>query len=157
MHINTVVLVGTVCADPEMRYVGANQQPTCSLRVACNRTWKSSGGEKKKETLFIDVDLWAKTAEIAVQYLTKGRLVGVQGYLKLDEWTDQEGNKRQKTKIVGNNITLFPSFVKREDDAEETEAVNTTHSTKPAQSKATAKPTKAAPQDEPPDMEDTPF
>ncbi len=93
---------------PEIRFAGPSQVPVTDVRVACNRMWKSEKGEKREEVLFIDVVAWARQAETAVQYLKKGRLVSVEGRLKMDEWTDKEGKKAQRIKIVSDRIIYLP-------------------------------------------------
>ncbi|MCE9581569.1 MAG: single-stranded DNA-binding protein [Planctomycetes bacterium] len=108
MHMNHVFLIGNVCKDPEPRFVGPSQTPVTDLRLACNRTWKSAKGEKREESLFIDVVAWARSAELAVQYLKKGRLVGIEGRLQLNEWTGQDGRKNQRIRVVAERICFLP-------------------------------------------------
>jgi len=109
MHLNKVVLIGNLVKDPEIRYVGTSQTPVSDLRVAVNRIWKSAKGEKKQETLFIDVAVWARSAELAVQYLKKGRLFGVEGRLAMDEWTGADGRKNQRIRIHADRLIFLPS------------------------------------------------
>lgn len=109
MHMNHVFLIGNICKDPEPRFVGPSQTPVTDLRLACNRTWKSMKGEKREEALFVDVVAWARSAELAVQYLKKGRLVGIEGRLQLNEWTGQDGRKNQRIRVVAERIVFLPS------------------------------------------------
>ncbi|KAF0241598.1 MAG: single-strand DNA-binding [Planctomycetota bacterium] len=108
MHFNKVIMIGTVVRDPEIRFAGPNQVPVTDIRMACNRVWKSEKGEKREETLFIDVTAWARSAEIAVQYLRKGRHLAIEGHLKMEEWLDKEGKKASRVKIVSDRLMLLP-------------------------------------------------
>lgn len=108
MHLNHVVLIGNLCKDPEIRFAGPSQVPVTDLRVACNRVWKNAKGEKKEDHLFIDVVAWARQAETAVQYLRKGRLIGVEGRLQMNEWTDADGKKNSRIRIVSDRILYLP-------------------------------------------------
>lgn len=114
MHMNKVVLIGNVCKDPEIRFAGPSQVPVTDVRVACNRVWKSAKGEKREDHLFIDVVAWARQAELAVQYLRKGRLIGVEGRLAMDEWVGQDGKKNQRIRIVSDRIVYLPQGGTRE-------------------------------------------
>ncbi len=117
MHLNRVVLIGSLCKDPEIRFAGPSQVPVTDLRVACNRVWKNAKGEKREDHLFIDVVAWARQAETAVQYLRKGRLIGVEGRLQMDEWTGQDGRKNQRIRIVSDRILYLPQGGARDDAA----------------------------------------
>jgi single-strand DNA-binding protein len=79
------------------------------IRLVLNRTWKSAKGEKRQESTFVDATTWARTAEIAVQYLKKGRLVGVDGRLTLDEWDGNDGRKHSRLHVTVDRLTLLPS------------------------------------------------
>jgi single-strand DNA-binding protein len=75
-----------------------------------NRVWSNDAGEKQEETTFVDVELWGRQAEIAGEYLRKGRPVFIEGRLKLDSWDDkQTGAKRSKMKVVGEQLQLLGS------------------------------------------------
>ncbi len=80
------------------------------LGLAINRIYSAENGEKREETTFVDVTLWGRTAEIAGEYLKKGRPVFIEGRLQLDTWDDkQTGQKRSKLKVVGEGIQLLGS------------------------------------------------
>jgi single-strand DNA-binding protein len=81
----------------------------CDLGLATNRTRKSQSGEKIEETTFVDVTAWGKTAELAAQYLRKGRSVFVDGFLKYDQWTTPEGQKRSKLTVTAENLQFLDS------------------------------------------------
>jgi single-strand DNA-binding protein len=78
------------------------------LGIAVNRVYTTEGGEKREETTFVDVTLWGRTAEIAGEYLKKGRPVFIEGRLQLDTWDDkQSGQKRSKLKVVADGMQLI--------------------------------------------------
>ncbi|MCJ8334475.1 MAG: single-stranded DNA-binding protein [Epibacterium sp.] len=101
MELNNVKMIGNLCRDPESKTTGTGQL-VCKLTIASSR--KAKGG--KEETCFIDVEAWGKTAEICEKYLRKGSQVLVDGRLKLDQWTDKDGNKRSRHGIVADRISL---------------------------------------------------
>lgn len=107
---NKVVLVGNLTRDPEVRYTAGGTAVT-DIGLAINRVWTDRGSnEKKEEVTFIDVTLWGRTAEIAGEFLAKGRPCLVEGRLQLDQWQDKEtGQKRSKLKVVGESLQLLGS------------------------------------------------
>ena len=106
---NRVIIMGNLTRDPEVRYIPSGSA-VCDIGVACNRTWfDKQSNQKKEEVTFVDVTLWGRTAEIAGEYLSKGRGVHIEGYLKMDEWQDKtSGQKRTKLKVVADNMTMLP-------------------------------------------------
>lgn len=107
---NKVILVGNLTRDPEVRYTTGGTAVT-DLGLAVNRQWTDKGSnERKEETTFIDVTLWGRQAEIAGEYLSKGRPVLIEGRLQLDQWDDREtGQKRSKLKVVGESMHMLGS------------------------------------------------
>lgn len=107
---NKVILVGNLTRDPEVRYTTGGTAVT-ELGLAVSRQWTDRGSnERKEETTFVDVTLWGRTAEIAGEYLSKGRPVLIEGRLQLDQWEDKEtGQKRSKLKVVGETLQLLGS------------------------------------------------
>jgi single-strand DNA-binding protein len=104
--VNRVFLLGNCTRDPELRYTPKGT-PVVELGLAVNRTW-TEDGQKHEETVFVDVVLWNRLAEIAQQYLRKGSPVFIEGRLQLDTWEDrQTGQKRSKLRIVGENLQLL--------------------------------------------------
>jgi single-strand DNA-binding protein len=104
--LNKVFLLGRTTRDPELRYTPKGT-PVVEIGLAVNRTW-SEEGQKREETVFVDVTLWGRTAEIAQQYLHKGSPVFIEGRLQLDTWDDkQSGQKRSKLRVVGENLQLL--------------------------------------------------
>jgi single-strand DNA-binding protein len=106
---NKVILLGNLTRDPEVRYTPKGTAVT-ELGMAVNRVYTAENGEKREETTFVDVTLWGRTAEIAGEYLKKGRPVFIEGRLQLDTWDDkQSGQKRSKLKVVGEGLQLLGS------------------------------------------------
>ena len=106
---NKVILLGNLTRDPEVRYTPKGTAVT-ELGMAVNRVYTADNGEKREETTFVDVTLWGRTAEIAGEYLKKGRPVLIEGRLQLDSWDDkQSGQKRTKLKVVGEGLQLIGS------------------------------------------------
>jgi len=106
---NKVILLGNLTRDPEVRYTPKGTAVT-ELGMAVNRVYTAENGEKREETTFVDVTLWGRTAEIAGEYLKKGRPVFIEGRLQLDTWDDKtSGQKRSKLKVVGEGLQLIGS------------------------------------------------
>ncbi|MCB0309219.1 MAG: single-stranded DNA-binding protein [Bdellovibrionales bacterium] len=105
--VNKVILVGHLGADPEMRYTQGGS-PVANLRLATNESWKNKNGQKEERTEF-KVVAWSKLAELAGQYLSKGRQVYVEGRLQTRSWDDKEGQKRYTTEIVATAIQFLGS------------------------------------------------
>jgi single-strand DNA-binding protein len=106
---NKVILLGNVTRDPEIRYTPKGTAVT-ELGMAVNRVYTTDSGEKREEVTFVDVTLWGRTAEIAGEYLKKGRPVLIEGRLQLDTWDDkQSGQKRSKLKVVADGLQLIGS------------------------------------------------
>lgn len=106
---NKVILLGNLTRDPEVRYTPKGSA-VCDLGLAVNRQYSLDNGEKREEVTFVDVVLWARLAEIAGEYLKKGRPVFIEGRLQLDSWDDkQSGQKRTKLRVVGETMQLLGS------------------------------------------------
>ena len=105
---NKVILVGNLTRDPQVRYTPGGSA-VAEIGLAVNRSWfDKNSNSRKEETTFVDVTLWGRTAEVASEYLTKGRSVLIEGRLQLDQWDDKEsGQKRSKLKVVGENMTML--------------------------------------------------
>ena len=106
-NLNKVLLLGNVTRDPEVRYTPKGSA-VCDLGVAVNRAYTTDSGEKREEVTFVDVTLWGRTAEVASEYLKKGRPVFVEGRLQMDTWDDkQTGQKRTRLRVVADNMQLL--------------------------------------------------
>ena len=148
---NKVILLGNLTRDPEVRYTPKGTAVT-ELGMAVNRVYTAENGEKREETTFVDVTLWGRTAEIAGEYLKKGRPVFIEGRLQLDTWDDKtSGQKRSKLKVVGEGLQLIGS---RPGGASGSGSGDEESSGAPRSSKS-APPPKAAPSA--PDDDEIPF
>lgn len=108
-NLNKVMLIGNLTRDPEIKYTPKGKA-VADIGLAINRNYTLDSGEKREEVTFIDVTLWGRTAEIAGEFLKKGRPVFIEGRLQLDTWDDkQTGQKRSKLKVVGDGIQLLGS------------------------------------------------
>lgn len=107
---NKVILVGNLTRDPQVKYTTGGTAVT-EIGLAVSRQWfDKQSNQRKEETTFVDVTLWGRTAEIAGEYLAKGRPVLIEGRLQLDSWDDREtGQKRSKLRVVGENMTMLGS------------------------------------------------
>ncbi|PYJ16428.1 MAG: single-stranded DNA-binding protein [Verrucomicrobia bacterium] len=150
---NKVILLGNLTRDPEVRYTPKGSA-VCDLGIAVNRVYTTDSGEKREEVTYVDVVLWARLAEIAGEYLKKGRPVFIEGRLQMDTWDDkQSGQKRTKLRVVGESMQLLGSRPVGGGAAAETagEDRQTT-----AGGKASTPPPKSAGQTEP-DEDEIPF
>jgi len=106
-NLNKVMLIGNLTRDPELRYTPSGKAVT-DVSIAINRVWVNDQGQKQEDTTFVDVTLWGRQAELAQQYLTKGRGIYVEGRLQMDTWDDKAtGQKRSKLKVVGEGLQLL--------------------------------------------------
>ena len=99
--LNNVTIMGRLTRDPELRRTQGGTA-VASLTLACDRDFTTKNGEK--ETDFIDVVAWSKTAEFAANYFTKGRMAIVEGRLQVRGWQDKDGNKRKSTEVVADRM-----------------------------------------------------
>lgn len=110
--LNKVMLLGNLTRDPETRNTPNSQ--VCVFGLAVNREWKNRSGEAQKEVLFVDVEVWGRSAEACARFLSKGRQVLVEGRLKLDQWETDQGQKRSKIKVVGENVQFLGGGQKKD-------------------------------------------
>jgi single-strand DNA-binding protein len=107
--LNKVMLIGNLTRDPEVRYTPKGNA-VCDMAIAVNRRYVNDAGERQEEVTYLDVVLWNKQAELAGQYLAKGRSVFVEGRLQMDSWEDKAtGQKRTKIRIVCENMQFLDS------------------------------------------------
>lgn len=109
MDINKVIIVGRLTADPEVRTTPSGIS-VASFSVATNFVYKNQEGQKVEQVEYHNVVLWRKLAEIAGQYLKKGRRVLVEGRLQTRSWESNDGTKRNKTEIVADNFIMLDSM-----------------------------------------------
>ncbi|MBS0261376.1 MAG: single-stranded DNA-binding protein [Planctomycetes bacterium] len=105
---NKVILLGNVTRDPQVKYTPAGTA-LCELGLAINRYWfDKQSNSRREETTFVDVTLWSRDAEVAGEYLAKGRPVLIEGRLQLDTWDDKTtGQKRSRLRVVGERMQLL--------------------------------------------------
>jgi len=104
--VNKVILVGNLGRDPETRYTTGGDAVT-NIRVATTDTWKDKNGEKQEKTEWHTVVFFGRQAEIAGEYLKKGRQVYVEGRLQTRKWQDKEGQDRYTTEIVADRMQML--------------------------------------------------
>ena len=105
--LNRVFLMGRLTFDPDLRRTTNNTAVT-ELRMATSRSWTSQSGERKEETLYIDITVWDRQAETCCQYLKKGSAIHVEGSLKMDTWDDKKtGEKRSKIRVQADRVQFL--------------------------------------------------
>ena len=102
--MNRVTLVGRLTAKPELRYTGSNL-PYARFTVAVNRTFRNNDGQTEAD--FISVIVWRKQAENVCEYLGKGSLVMIEGSLSVNNYEDNEGNRRTFTEVMAQNVQFL--------------------------------------------------
>lgn len=105
---NKVIIVGNLTRDIELKYAPSGTA-IGSTGIASTRKFKGGDGSMKEEVLFVDITAFGRTAEVMNQYLKKGSKILVEGRLKLDSWTDQNGGKRSKHTVIIENMTMLDS------------------------------------------------
>lgn len=149
---NKVILAGNLTHDPELRYTPKGTAVT-KIRLAVNRVYTTDSGEKKEEVTYVDVDAFARQAEVIHQYLKKGRPILVEGRLRYETWDDkQTGQKRSKLGVVLESFQFLDSQRTGEGGAAAAPRA------RPAQPAAAARPEPGAPAEETaPAEDDVPF
>lgn len=105
--VNKVILIGNLGRDPELRY-SPSGTALCSISIATTRNWKDkASGEKREETEWHRVVFYERLAEVAGQYLKKGRPVYVEGRLRTRKWTDKDGVEKYSTEIIADEMQLL--------------------------------------------------
>lgn len=104
--MNKVILIGRLTKDPELRYTSSNR-PVTQITVAVNRTFTNQNGEREAD--FINVVIWDKQAENVAKYLTKGRLVAVEGRIQTRNYDNNEGKKVYVTEVVALSVQFLES------------------------------------------------
>jgi single-strand DNA-binding protein len=104
--LNKCMVIGHLGADPEMRYLASGAAVT-QFSVATSRKYKTGDGEQREETEWFRVVTWNRLAETCAQYLTKGRLVYVEGRLQTRSWDGDDGQKHYMTELVAENVKFL--------------------------------------------------
>ncbi len=112
--LNKIMVIGNVGTDPEMRYT-PNGSPVTSFRLATNRAYTSSDGERHEETEWFTIVAWNQLAEQCNQYLHKGRRAYVEGRLSSRSWEGQDGQTRFRNEIIANRVLFLDGAQERQD------------------------------------------
>ena len=105
--VNKVILLGNLGRDPEARYLESGSV-VVSFSIATSETYKDRNGNRVDTTEWHNIEMWDGLAKVAEQYLKKGDMVYVEGKIKTESWTDNEGNQRKSTKIRATTMQLMP-------------------------------------------------
>jgi single-strand DNA-binding protein len=108
MSFNKIILVGNLGKDPELRYTPQGDA-VCSFSLATNERKKDKSGELQDITTWFKVTLWRQQAETAAKYLAKGRQVYIEGRLRVEDWTDRDGNNRQSLEVTATDMHFIGS------------------------------------------------
>lgn len=108
MDLNKVMIIGRLTRDPELKNTPSGKA-VATIGLATNRIWIDANSQKQKQTEFHNIVMWGKLAEICSQYLRKGSQIYVEGRLQTREWSGQDGVKRYRTEIVGENMIMLGS------------------------------------------------
>lgn len=103
---NQVIIVGNLARDPELRSTSTGRS-VASFAVATNRVWTDQNGEQQEQADFHNVVAWEKLAELADQYLSKGRRVMIVGRLQTRSWEGDDGKKNYRTEVVANEVNFL--------------------------------------------------
>lgn len=106
MSFNKIIIVGNLGRDPELRYTPQGSA-VCNFSMATNEKRRDKSGDLQDITTWFRVTLWNKQAETASKYLQKGSQVYIEGRLKLDEWTDRDGNTRQTLDVTATDMQFI--------------------------------------------------
>jgi single-strand DNA-binding protein len=106
--VNKVILIGRLGKDPEVKYTPSGA-PVAKFSLATDEVFKDRSGEQQKRTEWHNIVAWNKLAEICGEYLTKGKLVYIEGSIRSRQWEDQAGNKRTAYDIVAGRMQMLGS------------------------------------------------
>ena len=128
--MNQVILIGRLTRDPELRYISGSGTPVAQFGIAVDREFVGKDG--KKETDFIDIQVWGKSAENCTNYIGKGSLVGIQGSLRIDNYKNEAGENRRAVRVNATRVQFLDNrknnnqqqFVPVGLDTEEFDAIN---------------------------------
>lgn len=103
---NRVLLMGNLTRNPEVRYTPSGTA-VADLGLAVNESYKDKAGEKHESTVFVDVVVWGRTAEVIAEYFQKGSPIFIEGRLQFDEWENQQGEKRTKLRVRADKFEFI--------------------------------------------------
>lgn len=104
--VNKVILVGNLGADPEIKYTDSGRA-VANFNIATSESWNDKDGQRHEKTEWHRIVCWARLAELAGEYLSKGRQVYVEGKLQTRQWDDRDGNKRYTTEVMARELTFL--------------------------------------------------
>ncbi|MEK7151014.1 MAG: single-stranded DNA-binding protein [Patescibacteria group bacterium] len=107
MNLNKVFLIGNLTRDPDMRTLPSGK-PVVSFGIATNRVWNDQSGKRQTATEFHNVVAFGRLAEIAKQYLNKGKMVFIEGRIQTRTWDGQDGSKKSRTEVIIEQMQLGP-------------------------------------------------
>jgi len=142
---NRVLLMGNLTRNPEIRYTPSGTAVS-DLGLAVNESFKNKAGETVEQVCYVDVVVWGRQAETSAEYLKKGSPVFVEGRLQLDQWENQQGEKRSKLRVRADRVQFLGSPSK-----------DTEYAAAPAVSEPPVENTAPAPAPEVADDDDVPF
>ncbi len=114
LNLNKVFLLGNLTRDPELRYTPSGTA-IVAFGMAINRRFKSTDGEQKKETCFVDVNMFGRRAEVISEYFSKGSPIYIEGRLRFEQWEGQDGQKRNKLVVVADNFEFAGAGQKKDE------------------------------------------
>ena len=122
--LNKVMLIGNLGKDPEVRFT-ASGQAVASFSLATSEKFKGKSGDMEERTEWHNITLWGKLAEIAGEYLSKGKTVYIEGRLQTRKWQDKSGNDRYTTDIVGDKMQMLSAKGERSSGGDSSSAAKT--------------------------------
>jgi len=105
-NFNRVIVAGNLTRDPQLSYTPSNT-PVCEFGMALNRRWRDRDGNTKDEVCYLDLTAYGRQGEVINQYMSKGRPILVEGRLRYSQWTNKEGQKRNKLDVIVENFTFL--------------------------------------------------
>ena len=127
--VNKVILIGRLGADPEIRYTPSGAE-VATFRMATSESWTNKSGEKEERTEWHRIVAWRGLAKICGEYLSKGKLVYVEGRLRTRSWEDRDGNKRTTTEIEASDMKMLGGVGEASRKAKEAEPESAPAATK---------------------------
>ena len=104
--LNKVFIMGNLGRTPEIKYTPSGTA-ICNFSLAVNRRWNDNDGNPQEEVEWFNVDVWGKTAENCANYLEKGSMAFIEGRIKTDEWTDDDGETQRRQKVVAQSVQFL--------------------------------------------------
>ena len=104
--VNKVILIGRLGSDPEVRYTN-DGTPVATFSLATDEKWKDKNGQKVEKTEWHRIVAWRKLGEVCGEYLTKGKLIYIEGKLQTRQWEDKNGNKKYTTEVIANGMKML--------------------------------------------------